>query len=195
MRTKTFFIILLIVALGGMGAWYVLYGKIVGEATIISQALAKQQESQSMQQQDQSLASFLSTASSTAATLLSRIVPANDSVSFISMIEALAKRVPVGLQVQNVSISSAATISAEAPTANFDTLTLSLSAQGSWNQVYTFISMLETLPYKVRLNNIVLSQSVFSGPGSSAGQKPQSFWTGTLSLSVLKNIAPGDLSQ
>lgn len=196
MRTRIFFFILLVVALLGIVGWYVLYGKIVGQASAASQARAAQQASQESRQQDQSLASFLSTSSSTAMALLSSVVPQNGSVSFISMIENIAKQAHAGVRIQDVKISSPSKVAPGASTSKFDALVLDLSFQGSWSEIYSFINMLETLPYKVRLNNISLSQSVFSVPSSgSASASTQSFWTGTLTLSVLKTLAPGDLSS
>ncbi len=196
MRTRLLFFILLVVAIVGISGWYVLYEKIIAQATTTSHTKATEEAIQTSQQQDQALASFLTISSSTAMTLLSSVVPANGSVSFISMIEGLAKQAHAGVRIQNVSIASVTKVAPSASTSNFDALVLNLSVQGSWNDVYTFLAMLETLPYKVRLNNISLNQAVYSTPSANGhSTSAQSFWSGTLTLSVVKTLAPGDLSS
>lgn len=193
MRIKTTFFIFLCIAAMGVFGWYFLYNQIIANVTAANKIVIKQQEAGLAQKQDQSLAAFLATSSRTASTLLESVVPASGSVPFISMVEGLAKKAVVGLKVQNVGIASAATVAPSASTKNFDALNLSLSVQGSWAQIQTFLNMLEMLPYKVRLDKISLTQSVYTAsPAGHTNMSSQSFWSGSLSLSVLKIISPGD---
>lgn len=196
MRIRTTFFIFLCIAVAGVFGWYFLYNQIIANAVAANKITIKRQEAQLAQKQDQSLAAFLATSSRTATTLLESVVPASGSVPFISMVEGLAKEASIGLKVQNVGIASAATVAPSASTKNFDALSLSLSVQGSWADIHTFLDMLETLPYKVRLDKISLTQAVYTAPTTGHTNTPlQSFWSGSLSLSALKIVSPGDLQN
>ncbi|GEM_PF-4427642 len=193
MNTKVFFTILAIVGVGAVSCWWVLYGKTITNASAASSATATAEAANVAASQDESLAAFLATSSSTATTVLGGVVPAEGSVPFIGMIEGLAKSANVGLTVQSVGLGNPSALAPAASASAFDALTLSLSVQGTWSAVYRFLNMLETLPYKTQISAVSLNQSAFSVPGTGGKSgSPQSFWSGSLSLAVLKNLSPED---
>ncbi len=107
----------------------------------------------------------------------SRIVESNGTPSFISKIESLARGIGATVTVSNVSVKPA-----EQEGEAFEYLSFDVASDGSWNQVYQLLTMIESLPYKVVLSNMTLGQGDFSeGEGQT-----NSRWKATFAISVLK---------
>jgi hypothetical protein len=196
MKVRVILFIFLAIAVISGAAWWYIYSRAIGNAEAVVQFGAGRQSALAAASQDKALAAFLATSSSTAPAILGSIIPAEGSVQFIGKIESLAKAAGVGVRVQSVGISPASSLTSKANPSNFDALSLSLSVQGKWEAVYRFLKMLESLPYKMRISSVSLSQSIYSAPEAygHAG-KPQSFWSGSVSFSVLKNLSAEDTAK
>jgi len=122
--------------------------------------------------------------------LSDRIVPAN-TVPFIEMIEALGRESGAKITVDSLVPESTAGSSGKANAKNnnskFESLRISLSAEGSWASVYQFLSLLESLPHKVAITDASL---IYAGEAESADKKStapgESVWRGAFKFTVLK---------
>jgi Tfp pilus assembly protein PilO len=178
-HSKQLLVFLAVLTLIFGAAWYFLYGAIAESASADQERISQQTAADAATNQDQSLAAFLTDSSSTASTLLASVLPADGSVSFIEQVENVAKKENVGLHVGGVSLSAPTDIPSTA--SGFEDLDLSLSVQGSWASVYQFIATIESFPYRIDVTNVSINQSIYG-----TGKQTQSFWSGSISLLVLK---------
>jgi Tfp pilus assembly protein PilO len=115
--------------------------------------------------------------------LKTRIIESDGTVPFINSIEALAHQAGAKVNIDSVDVHSAE----EGDT--FERLGLTVSTQGSWNQVYTFLAMIESLPYKVSITSVGLNQDSFTetaNASSTVTRKTTIQWKGSFQLNVLK---------
>lgn len=116
-------------------------------------------------------------------TLKTRIIDKGGTVPFINSIEALGRQSGAKANINSVGVSPATEGD------SYEQLNFSVSTEGSWSQVYTFLSMVESLPYKVAIPTVSLSQSLYSeaGVASTTKAKTVTQWKGAYTFSVLKN--------
>ncbi len=112
--------------------------------------------------------------------LTARIVEAEGYVEFIEMIESQARR--LGISIEVVSATEGKHPNPE----QFSILKLMLRTQGSWKETYTFLGMLETLPYKVTLNSFTINSQPDFKTTSSTPMASGSVWTGTYNIDVVR---------
>ena len=107
---------------------------------------------------------------------LDRYILSNDAVvDFIEDLEGL--KTITGAVVQVVTVNVAASGTASSTT---EGLTLTLNAEGSWNQVMHLLSIIETLPYSVRITNVGLHKLGGGGKGKAV------YWQETITFVVQK---------
>jgi hypothetical protein len=175
-RTKKIAAVFLVIALIGAVLWYVLFS-IIGKNVRAADALqAEVNDKLTLEDQNKGLQSFLSDNSEAVTTLTTRIIPTEGTVDFIDSIEALAASVKVGIIVNSVDLTKSAT-GGEI----FENLTMQVTTEGDWQGVYTFMSMLQSLPYKISITNASLKNGIFSD-----GKANKSVWTGVFTFDVLK---------
>jgi Tfp pilus assembly protein PilO len=123
---------------------------------------------------DESLKDFIKDTGDEIETLTKRIVASEGTVEFIETVESLA----VG---QGLSITFD-TVKEDDPPINkeqFKILKLSFATVGSWKSTYHFIELIESLPYKVSIQNVGITK--VEGMASSTSQ-----WNGAFTIGVLK---------
>ncbi len=129
---------------------------------------------------DRSLKKFLTTSGPDIEKLSSRIVSRDGTVAFLEMIEKTARDTGLVINTKSVNVTAVPTHIEE-----FETLNLVLSTEGTWNNTYRFLSILETLPYKVIISGVEVRQLGEDVPseGISVGTTP---WSGSFTFNVIK---------
>lgn len=107
------------------------------------------------------------------AELLSRIVAPEGTVTFIEEVERLAGRTGASLEITGVAVKEFGEDATPAQRDLFEALTLTATVTGSWDAVYQFIALVETMPFPVAVQH-------------AAVQSEESGWRASLSLSVPK---------
>ena len=106
-------------------------------------------------------------------------------VDFIESIEGLGKQSGVAVHINSVGEDEGALNTLTLPL-----LHLSIEAEGDFRSVFTFLSLLENLPFKTVLPRVALErqnpEQTISGISSSKKKVP--VWKGSFELSVAKNI-------
>ncbi len=115
-------------------------------------------------------------------------VPQDGVVSFIDTLERLELNSGIDLGISYVSV--------ETNTKNKndfkEVLNLRLDGEGSWQNLFHFLSLLENLPYRIEFNSVsfVLSGAsdsiLFSGSDGLRVRAPSEFWKGSFEVLVYK---------
>jgi hypothetical protein len=117
------------------------------------------------------------------ASLDSYFIHDKDLITFLDEMNTLGKSAGVELSVQSVDIdvSSEKALFTEA-------LKLSLQTKAAWPDTYHFLSLLETLPFKVSFEQVSINhESDESVTPAGAKAKPKNIlWDGTFTLRILK---------
>lgn len=108
--------------------------------------------------------------------LNSYFVSAEDPAQFVSLLESAANDAGVSLEIQSLSISP---VSEEDAANILENLDITLTAQGSWNRVVHYTSLIESLPYVVDVDQVRLNYE------ATTDQQP-AFWRSNIRFSVLK---------
>lgn len=111
----------------------------------------------------------------------SSVVDSGGVVSFIEKVESIARN--NNLTISNDNISDEVDPKQASSTLAF--LKIRSSTKGSWFGIYRFMSELESMPYKVKINSFSLSNSRDSGLGEGINLGP-SLWTADFEIRVLK---------
>lgn len=111
----------------------------------------------------------------------SSIVPVSGEVVFIEGLEAIARQNNLTINIDSIVVDGDQKNSSTTIT----TLKIKASTKGSWTNTYKFISQLEFLPYKIKLNSLVLSKA--DDVGVEAGAlKVKNPWQTSFEINVLK---------
>jgi hypothetical protein len=102
-------------------------------------------------------------------------------IDFIENIEDLAGDTGVGVEVMSVDISDDRNNTPQQNSIS-ELLLLSLKVEGSWDDLFQFILLVEGLPFKIDISKVNI-EAIYS-----SGEKKESSgnWKGLLSLGVLK---------
>jgi hypothetical protein len=176
-RTKKIvgMLILLVLAAGGVvyGMFWLIRHNI--QETVRVENLV--QERQATESTTKALREFVNEVEGDLATLESRIVPANEAVKIIELVESLAKKERLSVEVQ-------AEDQEYAPSKEeLKLLALVIRTQGAWSSTYRFLSMLESLPYKTSLKSVTI-QHISAQRQNASSTIPS--WAGTYRLEVLQ---------
>lgn len=111
-------------------------------------------------------------------------IPADGVVDFISSLEALGAESGVELSIDSVAVES------ESESASKEVLNLSLQTEGSWQNTFIFLSLLENLPYRIEFVSTTLrlfgaTESILFS-GSSRTLASEEVWQGNYEVSVHK---------
>jgi hypothetical protein len=101
------------------------------------------------------LAALIDTNKSDIDRLMSRLVQKDGTVAFIDMVESHAKNSGVSVLVENVDVRKSAT-----DVEGYQSLHLNVKTQGSWEGTYRFLSVLESLPYKITIESADIRNEV-----------------------------------
>jgi hypothetical protein len=130
----------LIVACAGL--WNLIKQKTVHAHELKAEAIQKALE----RDENLILKSMLSDIQADIEDLSQRIV-GNNAVPFIEMVENLGKAAGVRATIASVSVTP--TFEGE----KYENLVLAINAEGNWDKIYTYLKMLESLPYKVKVQS------------------------------------------
>lgn len=107
-------------------------------------------------------------------------------VSFLEFVDGLGGVSKVGLEITNLGLEDVA--GSPVPS---ELLRLQIVAGGSWEGIYHFLSLLESIPYKMRLEDAALQKQpkeklipVLDAEGKPKPPPPP--WVGSFRVSVLK---------
>ncbi len=105
------------------------------------------------------------------------IIPSDGDVQFVEDLESTARA--KGLEV---TIDSLTFDDVPLATSSPDITAFKVKAEvkGSWSGVYTFLGVLESLPYKIKINTFNLVNT------SDSGKSKSTVWQGTFEIIVLK---------
>jgi Tfp pilus assembly protein PilO len=173
----TLFAILLI-ALVGCGVFWMI---IIRTVQSVYTAEARALEAKAEQQEEQTVKKMMQEIGPDIETLKTRVIGSNGTVAFISSVESLARAAGVQVTINAVEVKEA-----DLEKEKFEQLALSINSEGTWKQVHTFLSMLESMPYKLRIETMNLTQNLYTEPRASSTPSTVIVWTGETSIKVLK---------
>ncbi len=176
-KTSVILSVLVLVACAGIYGMYFMISKAGHKVAAYE---LQQQKLISELEVDRSLKLFLSTSGSDIDKLSSRIIPREGTVSFLEMIEKNARDIGLVASVESVNVGEAPTLPAD-----FEILKLKISTEGSWGDTYRFLSLLETLPYKITINTVEVRQRGEGGPSETSSNN-SALWIGEFSFNVIK---------
>lgn len=181
-RLRTLCIVLLILVLAGFGGLYVFWSLIRQGITKIHTVNIAVEEQALHHDENESLKALLADVGPDIESLKTRIIGSDDTVSFIDNIETMARQTGATITVDAVSEKPAV------EGKDYEYISLTMSTEGSWNHVHTFVSMIESLPYKVTINSLTLDQQAFEEEKANASstKQVQRSWRGTIIIDVLK---------
>lgn len=177
--TKFIAIICTVIILLALAGWYWMFTIVRSNVEQANTLKSEAENKANLDSQNRALRKLLTSATDTVAHLQNRVIGSDDAVVYINQIENLAAQSGTGIIVNSVDIDQ----KASAP-AGYEYLHLILSIQGTWQNVYTFISMIENLPYRVTINSVDMSQESFSDPAKKG--KVESQWSGHIDFNTLK---------
>lgn len=107
-------------------------------------------------------------------------------VSFLGFVDGLGRTSGVALEITNLGLEDVA--GSPLPS---EFLRLQIVAGGSWNSVYHFLSLLDSLPYKTRFEDASIQKTpkermVPTVDAEGKPKPPPPPWVGTFRISVLK---------
>lgn len=180
-KTRALCITLAIILIAGIAGVYVFWIIIQHSIEKVHTVNAAVENQVLHRQENKALKDLLDQIGPDIDSLQSRIVAANDTVPFIDSIETLAKQSGAAVSIDSVGQEPA--IEGK----DYEYIVMTLSTNGSWDQVHTFISMVESLPYKVTLQSLNLSLAL-PNQQQTTGSTTRSTrnWKGTASITVLK---------
>jgi Tfp pilus assembly protein PilO len=179
--SKKTLIFLIILSIVGIGVWYGLFSYIKRTAEAASAIENQYQEKITADARDKSLKELLRTIDLNNDSLSTRVIDRDGTVSFLEFIESTAKSVGLGITMNAVKIE-------EEPTDKntYEYLKLSFTTQGSWQDTYTFLSIVESLPYKSKINKVLFSQTSITEPSKDQKTIQKSSWKADYDIAVLK---------
>lgn len=157
-KNYTVLIIVILLDVGAIGAYYTLYGRIINLNREIASTTTAIQSFERKEETFASLKTIVKDTEDERAKLESYFVANDDTASFIEKVEGLAHS--KGLEFTVASISAAA-----------GTLNLQIEATGMWSDLMNFYTLLERMPYQTSFGDAKFTYA-----------KP--LWKGDFSLSV-----------
>lgn len=110
------------------------------------------------------------------------IIASNEDVDFIEDLEAIARRNGLTIKIDSLVIEDAKELDA----AGITTLKVRAKTTGPWVGTYTFLSEVESLPFKIKVNKFAILNT---GEGASVeGATPvlKNEWQSTFEILILK---------
>lgn len=113
----------------------------------------------------------------------SLIIPNSGDVEFIENLESIAKSNNLIIDLDSLVFEN----DPKAPQNSVAVLKVKAKTKGSWTNTYKFIAELEALPYKIKINSMLLSknpENLMSDDGKKIIAK--GYWTTSFDIGVLK---------
>ncbi len=128
-----------------------------------------------------SMQNFIMESESEIAKINSSIISKDGEVAFIENLESRARSYNLKIEIDSLNLASNDTKTASS---TVSTLKIKASAEGSWANIYKFISEVESLPERIKINKISLSYR-----GDLLDQtipEQNKIWGASFEVSVLK---------
>ncbi len=179
-RMRTINLLLAVLALAGVLGCYMFFNIIRSNVMRAYVADSAADIQVARRQQAQMVRTTLDEIKPEVDSLSSRLVNTEGTILIIEKIEALGQAVGMPVTVNSVGVKGVDSKSKDPKAQNQTTenLLLSFSVNGSWDKIYTFLKVVESLPYKMAIQSVALSYV-------PAGKT--SIWSGAFSVSILKN--------
>lgn len=174
-QTLKILIILSILSLGALFGYWYFYKTIVA---IKADTLSMQEDSAEKQGQDihlQSVKQLLVDSTADRAEAARYVVGQDAVVSFIKTIEGLAKSQGLSVRTTGVSVFELATSSKL-----YENVRLDVETSGSWQRNYRFLTLIESLPYKLIFNRVEFRLNEENGKTKTTS------WKGNFEIVALK---------
>ena len=111
------------------------------------------------------------------------MVPNSGDVQFIENLESVARNSGLSIDIDSLLLEN----DPKATQTTITVLRIKVKTKGSWSNTYKFISELESLPYKIKINSVLLSKTsedLASKDGKKITSKSQ--WSASIDIGVLK---------
>ncbi len=111
------------------------------------------------------------------------IIPTSGDVEFIENLEFVARSNNLIIELDSLVLEN----DPKAPQTTVTVLKIKAKTKGSWTNTYKFIAELEALPYKIKINSMLLSK-VTDNLTSDDGKKivSKGYWVTSFDIGVLK---------
>ncbi len=173
--TRNTFLILTIILVVLAGAYTGLYFYIHSmhnKINNINQEIAFQERIQS---QEASLKFLAKDIAPNLETLESYVISSEDDIEFIKYLENLGKEEGVNLKIVSAT---------ESEENEFKKIVFQVMIEGSWSRTIHFVDLLESIPYKMVVQEVRLEQLDASSDGSAASGSRN--WRAAMQFSVVK---------
>jgi Tfp pilus assembly protein PilO len=179
-QTKKIIIALIVIDMGMcIGAWF-FYGAIIEKNRLISQSQSDIQLQNQIISHSSSLESVLKNTEISRAQVENAILPKDGVVPFVDFVENTAKQ--NGLTV-NVTLDNQPDSQSQI---NTSYLLMTLDLKGSWKDLQTFISLIETMPYALSITDLQLAKNLMDNSSNNFSSSTSSAWQAKISLQVLE---------
>lgn len=108
----------------------------------------------------------------------SSLVSSGGEVSIIEYIEGLAKQMGLNIEISSVLIEKENELTPN----NLSNLVLNIKVSGNWRQVFNFLGLLESIPYKISIDKMSF---VYTNDGDKSKEKI-GLWEGVFTVKILK---------
>jgi hypothetical protein len=185
MNTKKSFkitlVVLGIIVLGFLGIYYFVYRDIKTKNEHIS-SLTQQLDFQSGRQEYLlSTQRMIQNLNSDMEKINNSIIGTDGDVTFIEDLENRAKNNGLEIEIESLAVEEDKAFSASGVT----TLKLKAKTKGNWSGTYTFLSTLESLPFKIKVNNFALKNDT-SSLSPEGVQVYSPIWQSSFEITALK---------
>lgn len=111
------------------------------------------------------------------------IIPTSGDVEFIENLESVARNNGLTIDIESLLLENDPKITQTGVTV----LRIKAKTKGSWANTYKFIAELEALPYKIKINSILMSKVSDILVGEDVGKiTSKSYWSARFDIGVLK---------
>lgn len=110
------------------------------------------------------------------------IVSKSGDVGFIENLEAMARSHDLDIKIDSLNLVS----DPKAPQSTLNTLKIKAKADGSWSNVYIFLSELESSPFKIKIDKFAIISGEELVLDSTKAGSPSKKWQTSFEISVLE---------
>lgn len=173
------------------GLYFYLFINIRQVNTDISSKMAQIKREMLKKEQLQSVKNLADETKSQRDKIAHLFVQRDDSIGFMEMVELLGKTAGVKLSIESAGIEALNNKTGSST----ESLRLSVRAEGVWSDTLHLFKMLESAPFKISFDKVVLSRVLEASVGAPSKIKEKSLpqWNSNFSFSVLKIKNPSQV--
>jgi hypothetical protein len=179
-KRKAFLLGALIVAL--LGAGYVALGMVTNNLKEAQKLQLENIGVVSLADEKRTLEKFLRANAELISRVEQYVIDEEGTAGFITYLESVARSKNVKLEVTNVELKP----TTDPQQNSFETLKLAFSLQGSWQNVVTFIEMMERMPYYSSITSVDILKNTFVDKATQDQNGGQGTWAASVTMDILK---------